>query len=127
AFCHGSILVRDLREPDDETCTAIAAIRRNDRSAVAADDLPRDRQAQPDVIAAPLDGTIGEEAFEDTVEVGLRKDGPSILDGRRRLASARARVDVDRRTVRRKADGVGHEILEHLRQSLARRADAAEA
>jgi len=59
-----------------EARAADLTVRSGDGSAVALDDLSRDREAEPDVFAPGFPWRIGEEAVEDAREVCSGMPGP---------------------------------------------------
>src|SRR5829696_9139740 len=78
---------RYARQPHFEAGSAAREVVRDDRAAVALDDLPRDRQPEPDVVPMRFVGAVGEEPREDAIQMGLRNPRTAVVEGDDRVCA----------------------------------------
>src|SRR6056297_4054166 len=81
------------------------------------DNLLGDRKAKPRIVAEIGLGTLRVEAFEDLGQGFIRDTRSGILDHDKNTVFPTARPDADRVAILAKADGVGDQVDENLRQT----------
>ena len=85
------------------------------RAVMSLDDLPRDRQAKPRVLAeGGLVGTVGVEAFEDALELVGADARAVVLDENLEAVLGRPQDDADAPVLAAEGAGIVDEVVEHL-------------
>ena len=107
-------------ELDLEDRSTARPVLRADRTAVTHDDLLRDGEPESQVLPAIAARTIREEPIENPFEVSLWDAGTTIRDRQEAAACDRLERHLDCRVRRREFACVRQQILECLRQALAR-------